>query len=57
MTVEQARKEIQELTAKINYHNDLYYQHHRTEISDFEFDQLLEQLIKLETEFPQHKSC
>ncbi|MFN3840132.1 MAG: NAD-dependent DNA ligase LigA [Cyclobacteriaceae bacterium] len=56
MTAEQARKEIQELTQKINYHNDLYYQQHRTEISDYEFDQLLEQLIKLETEFPQLKA-
>jgi DNA ligase (NAD+) len=56
MTVEQARKEIQELTAKINYHNNLYYQQHRTEISDYEFDQLLEQLIKLEDQFPQLKA-
>lgn len=57
MTVEQARKEIQELVAKINYHNDLYYQQHRTEISDYEFDQLLERLLKLETEFPQLKTA
>ncbi|QOI97967.1 MAG: NAD-dependent DNA ligase LigA [Flammeovirgaceae bacterium] len=56
MTVEQARKKIQELTAKINYHNELYYQQHRTEISDYEFDQLLERLIKLETDFPQLKT-
>jgi DNA ligase (NAD+) len=57
MTVEQARKEIQELTAKITYHNDLYYQQHRTEISDYEFDQLLDKLIKLETDFPQLKAA
>lgn len=56
MTVDQARKEIEELTAKINYHNELYYQQHRTEISDYEFDQLLERLIKLETDFPQLKT-
>jgi DNA ligase (NAD+) len=56
MTVDQARKEISELTAKINYHNELYYQQHRTEISDYEFDQLLESLIKLEEAFPQLKS-
>lgn len=53
MTEEKARKEIQELTEKVNFHNDLYYQQNRTEISDFEFDQLLERLIKLEHEFPQ----
>ncbi len=56
MTVEQARKEIQDLTAKINHHNDLYYQQHRTEISDYEFDQLLEQLIALEAKFPHLKA-
>jgi len=56
MTAEQARKEIAALTEKINHHNELYYQQHRTEISDFEFDKLLEQLIKLEDSFPQFKS-
>jgi DNA ligase (NAD+) len=53
MTPEQARKEIESLTEKINYHSDLYYQKHRTEISDYEFDQLLEQLIALEKQFPE----
>jgi DNA ligase (NAD+) len=52
MTPEQAQKEIKLLTEKINYHNDLYYQQNHSEISDFEFDQLLEKLQKLEKEFP-----
>ena len=52
MTAEQARKEIAELTKKINHHNELYYQQSRTEISDQEFDKLLAALIKLEQEFP-----
>jgi DNA ligase (NAD+) len=56
MTAEQARKEITALTEKINYHNDLYYQKSRTEITDFEFDQLLEQLIALENQFPELKA-
>lgn len=55
MTTEQARKEIQKLTDEINYHNDLYYQKHKSEISDFEFDQLLEKLVQLETQFPELK--
>ncbi|WP_276372110.1 NAD-dependent DNA ligase LigA [Chryseolinea sp. H1M3-3] len=55
MTPQEAKKEIEQLTEKINYHNDLYYQQNRTQISDFEFDQLLEKLIKLEIEFPQFK--
>jgi DNA ligase (NAD+) len=55
MTPEQAQKEIQELTEQINYHNDLYYQKNKSEISDYEFDQLLEKLIRLEQQFPQFK--
>jgi DNA ligase (NAD+) len=56
MTAEQAKKEIDSLTQKINHHNELYYQKNRTEISDREFDRLLEQLIALEGQFPQFKS-
>lgn len=52
MTAEHAQKEMEELIDKINYHNNLYYQENRTEISDFEFDQLLDKLIKLEHLFP-----
>jgi DNA ligase (NAD+) len=55
MTPEQAQQEIESLTRQINYHNDLYYQQHHTEISDFEFDKLLEQLIALENQFPQFR--
>ncbi|SNS15981.1 DNA ligase (NAD+) [Belliella buryatensis] len=53
MTPDQAKARIQTLSQEINYHNQLYYQEDRTEISDFEFDQLLAELIQLETEFPQ----
>jgi len=56
MTKDQVQKEIQKLTEQINYHNDLYYQKNRTEISDFEFDKLLEKLIQLEKEHPDLKS-
>ena len=55
MTPAQALKEIQELTSKINYHNDLYYQKNTTEISDQEFDLLLKKLEHLEKEFPELK--
>lgn len=53
MTASEAKKQIQKLTDEINYHTDLYYVKSKSEISDFEFDQLLEQLGKLETEFPE----
>src|SRR5687768_9538359 len=55
MTPEQAKKEIAGLTDKINYHNELYYQKNKTEISDFDFDKLLAQLINLEKQFPEFK--
>jgi DNA ligase (NAD+) len=55
MTTEEAKKRIEELTEKINYYNYLYYQESTSEISDFEFDQLLEALIQLENEFPQFR--
>ncbi|GHN00922.1 DNA ligase [Cytophagales bacterium WSM2-2] len=55
MTSAEAKKQILELTDKINYHNDLYYQKNKSEISDFEFDQLLEKLNHLEKEFPDFK--
>ena len=50
-----SEKEIEQLTEKINYHNDLYYQKDQTQISDLEFDKLLEKLIQLEIDFPQLK--
>ncbi|OEK01670.1 DNA ligase (NAD(+)) LigA [Roseivirga sp. 4D4] len=55
MTAQEALKEIQSLTEKINYHSELYYQQSRSEITDYEFDQLLERLIALENQFPEHK--
>ena len=53
----QAKKDIERLTGLVNYHNDLYYQQSRTEISDQEFDALLQSLINLEAEFPQFKTA
>jgi DNA ligase (NAD+) len=55
MTPQQAKKEIDKLSEKINHHNHLYYQENRTEISDYEFDKMMQALISLEKEFPQLK--
>lgn len=55
MTSAEAKKRIEKLTDEINYHNNLYYQKNKSEISDREFDKLLEELIKLESEFPNLK--
>lgn len=48
------KKEIEKLRAEIERHNDLYYQQNAPEISDFEFDQLLEKLKELETKYPEY---
>lgn len=56
MTTEEARQEIERLSREIDHHNFLYYQKNTSEITDFEFDQLLEQLIRLEEEYPELKS-
>jgi DNA ligase (NAD+) len=55
MTAAEARKQIEDLTTKINYHNHLYYQESKIEISDQEFDLLLKKLEQLEKDFPQHR--
>ena len=52
---EEAKKKIKLLTDSINYHNLLYYQEHTSEISDFEYDKLLQELILLENEYPSLK--
>jgi DNA ligase (NAD+) len=53
MHLNEAKKVIAELTEKINYHNDLYYQKNKSEISDRDFDELLARLIDLEKQFPE----
>ncbi|MEY3450574.1 MAG: hypothetical protein RL711_399 [Bacteroidota bacterium] len=55
MTPLEASIAIQQLTDNINHYNEQYYQNSIAEISDFEFDQLLEKLISLEKQFPQFK--
>ena len=53
MDKSQAKTEILRLTNEINRHNYLYYVQSTPEISDYDFDMLLEQLQKLEQEFPE----
>ena len=49
----QAKQEIERLSNEINRHNDLYYIENKSEISDYDFDMLLEKLISLEQQFPE----
>ncbi|MSR77540.1 MAG: NAD-dependent DNA ligase LigA, partial [Candidatus Omnitrophica bacterium] len=52
MTRTEAQKIITKLRKEIEKHNRLYYEEARPEISDFEFDILMKQLVDLETKFP-----
>jgi DNA ligase (NAD+) len=54
MTKGKIQGEIEKLRAEIEWHNELYYQRSAPEISDFEFDQLLERLKALEAAHPEY---
>jgi DNA ligase (NAD+) len=55
MSIDKAQSRVTELAEQINHHTKLYYQESKSEISDYEFDQLLEELIKLEIKHPELK--
>ncbi|MEM6641999.1 MAG: NAD-dependent DNA ligase LigA [Bacteroidota bacterium] len=55
MTKQQAQEQIETLTNELNHHNHLYYQESAPEISDYDFDQLLKQLERLEATYPDLK--
>jgi DNA ligase (NAD+) len=44
--------EIKELTEIINYHAKKYYDEDTSEISDFEYDMLVNELKNLKSKFP-----
>jgi DNA ligase (NAD+) len=56
MTLEEARRRVNELRDLIRYHNYLYYVLDAPEISDAEYDRLLRELKELEERFPELKS-
>lgn len=43
---------IHQLTAQLNHYNYQYYQHSVSEVDDFTFDKLLEELTALEQQYP-----
>lgn len=47
------QKQIDELRREIEYHNKLYYVDDAPVISDFDYDMLMQRLIKLEEEHPE----
>ncbi len=53
---ESIKNKIQELSNQLEEHNYKYYVLSSPTISDFEFDKLLEELIALETQYPEYLS-
>ncbi len=49
----EAKTKIEELKKKIEYHSNLYYNEDNPEITDYEFDQMMQELKKLERENPE----
>ncbi len=50
------KERIKELREKINYHNYRYYVLDQPEISDYEYDMLMRELIELEEKYPELKT-
>ena len=53
VSIEQIREQIEGLRRELSYHNHKYYVENSPEISDFDFDKMMRQLIDLEAEYPQ----
>lgn len=51
--IENIQKQIEKLREELRHHNHQYYVLSQPSISDYDFDQLLKQLIKLEQENPE----
>lgn len=53
MTKDQAKAKIETLSKQLDEHNYRYYVQAQPSISDYDFDMLLDELIKLEKEYPE----
>lgn len=50
---ETQKKRAEELRKIIEYHNDRYYNQDEPEIDDFEYDMLMQELIRIEEDYPE----
>lgn len=55
MDRQQAAREMTDLIKQVNYYNKQFFEHHRSLISDYAFDQLVARLTSLEKQFPDLK--
>lgn len=53
MDIKEVKKELSRLRKEIRHHNNCYYNNDEPEISDYEYDQLMLQLKKLEADYPE----
>ena len=53
MDKKQAKARIEELRKQIEYHSNRYYNMDSPEITDYEYDMMMQELKKLEKEFPE----
>ena len=51
--MEEKKEAYEQLKQKIDYHMDLYYNQNTNEISDFEYDELMQKLKEMEKEHPE----
>ena len=53
MNLEEAKKQIKELREKLEYYANKYYDEDKPEITDYEYDMMMNRLKALEKEFPE----
>ncbi len=53
MDIKTIKEKHQKLVEEIKYHSKLYYEENRTEISDYDYDKLMNDLKNIEAEFPE----
>ena len=53
MNLEEAKKQINELREKLEYYANKYYDEDKPEITDYEYDMMMNRLKALEKEFPE----
>ncbi|MCR4675327.1 MAG: NAD-dependent DNA ligase LigA [Lachnospiraceae bacterium] len=53
MDINEARKTLKELRETLEYHSNLYYNEDAPEITDYEYDMMMQQVKKIEQKFPE----
>ena len=53
MDINKIKDELDLLKSQVLYHSNLYYNENRTEISDYEYDMLMNRIKEIESRYPQ----